>query len=445
MKVIGFIITLLFTVVGTGQENALTLEEAILRALDHNYQIQISGKDVDIAALRNSWGEAGRWPTVNFTLGGNFTFIDNTNNPAAFPPSALYSISVNPGLDFNWVLFNGMGIKFTKQNLEQLEEQSKGNAMVVIENTIHSVMMTYYSALTQQEKVRIMRNILNVSREKLDYYEKRQELGVGTSLDALQYKNQMLQDSTILLNYKITLDDLKRNLSILMGDENFNDYTLVGSLDIEIPEYNFDEIHAMAMSNNQRIKNQYVNIALQETVKGMNRSTLFPTISLNGGANFNTGYVNFITQDQQTNSYSPNYFVGLNIRYAIYNNGRNKRSVQVAKIQQDMAELQLSDIQLTVSNDLRTQYANYQNQMTLLAVSKENVKYARLVYEYGEKKYEASAISYFELNDFQNTYRNAMIQDLDNKYNLIQTYLDVFKSTGGMLQQYAPVPGSEKE
>jgi outer membrane protein len=426
------------TLFNLGSQDSLSLEEVILRTLNNNYQIQISKKNIEIADIRNKWGEAGRWPTVNFSLANNYNFIDNTNNPAAFPPgSRLFTVSLNPGIDFNWVLFSGMGIKMQKENLQQLENQSLGNSMVIVENTIQTVMLSYYTALLNQEKLKIMRKVVEFSSDKLEYYERREDLGLGGSLESLQFKNQYLNDSTILLNYKIAFENSIRNISILMGDTAFSSYYLSTPFNMEIPEYSIEELEQITMENNQNIKNQYINMALQDANIGMAKSQLYPTISLNGGANFNTGYINFITQDQTTNSFSPSYFAGINIRYAIYNNGRNKRGVQVAKVQREMEELNLNDIKLTVKNDLHTQYSNFANQKLLVNVSEDNLEYSKQVWELGKKKYESSTISYFELNDYQNNYRNTLLNHLDNKFSVMQTYLEIFRITGGILQQYS--------
>ena len=139
--------------------DSLSAKDAVLIALKNNYDIQVSNVQIDIAKKNNSWSEAGLYPTVGLNIGYNNTIQDNSNNPFTFTPGVILSRSLVPNLSLNLNLFSGFAVKISKQRLEKLEEQSKGNAMLVIESTILDVLKAYYSARVQYDRLDVLNKI----------------------------------------------------------------------------------------------------------------------------------------------------------------------------------------------------------------------------------------------------------------------------------------------
>jgi len=61
------------SVVANAEKKEITLSDAIKTALERNYQVKISKKNLEIAEINNSWGRAGRYPnvTASVTNGNN--------------------------------------------------------------------------------------------------------------------------------------------------------------------------------------------------------------------------------------------------------------------------------------------------------------------------------------------------------------------------------------
>ncbi len=98
------------------QENSLNISGALEKAFKNNYGIIISKSDIDIAEINNSWGTAGRYPTIGFDVlsSNSQELYDNTR-----------SNRVSGGIGLNWTIFNGFKVNITKDKLEKLEQISK--------------------------------------------------------------------------------------------------------------------------------------------------------------------------------------------------------------------------------------------------------------------------------------------------------------------------------
>jgi len=197
----------------------LSLQDAINLALERNYQILISNKQIDIADKNNKWSEAGLFPTVSLNATFNNVIQDNRDNPFTFTPGLILQQSFQPSINLNWNVFSGFFVLMNKQRLDYLEQQSRGNAMLIIENTVLEVIKVYYTAVLHKEKLKFLRELLSFSRERIAYFEVKQQYGSANSLELMQFKNQLLSDSMNVLLQEMSYDNARRNLSLLLNFE----------------------------------------------------------------------------------------------------------------------------------------------------------------------------------------------------------------------------------
>ncbi|HQU60015.1 MAG TPA: TolC family protein, partial [Saprospiraceae bacterium] len=110
-----------------GAQSPLSLSQAIETGLANNFQIQIAEMQRDIAANNDDWAVAGRYPSINLVVNSNNSYR-NQSNPAG-PLTKVNSISPSlaPGIEANWVLFDGYRVRYTKNLLEQQARLSEGN------------------------------------------------------------------------------------------------------------------------------------------------------------------------------------------------------------------------------------------------------------------------------------------------------------------------------
>jgi len=131
-------------------QDPLSLSLALEKALKNNYGIILSTGDTEIAAINNSWGTAGRIPTVGFDASSSNSYDLSGNT---------LTNRLSLGLGMNWVLFDGFRVSLTKEKLEELEKLSEGNLAVVVENTIENVILYYYNVLLQHERLKVLEKV----------------------------------------------------------------------------------------------------------------------------------------------------------------------------------------------------------------------------------------------------------------------------------------------
>lgn len=422
-------------------QETLSAKQAVAIALENNYKVRIAEKQIEIADMNNNWMEAGLFPTITFGASINNTIQDNTNNPFTFTPGIILSQGITPSLTANWNLFSGLSMFITKDRLELLEQQSNGNAMVVIETTVQDVLKAYYTAGLQKERMLLFTFLKEYSRKRMTYYELKEKYAKSSSLELLQYKNQYLTDSTNYLVQEISYQNAMRNLMLIMNNSADSVYTtfpeLSDKLEINFPLIDYNTALEEMKSNNQNLKNQYISLELQKTATNYQRTFLYPTLSFQAGITPSYNWIREIKDDLfDAQTQTLQYYGNFNLRYNLFNNWKAKRAYDVAKIQEQITELNTESMEQTLIITLRNVLELYKVRSKLVDISAENLSYATKAWELAQKRAELGTLTSIELATFQNNYQNTLIQHYENQFNKMDTFLEIYKLSGKMGMSY---------
>ncbi len=428
------IICIFLAVSTTKAQEPLSMSDAIQLCLKNNFDILIESKNIEAAQMNNKWSEAGMFPTFTFNLSNNYGINDNTDNPFTFQPGVSSNIGLTPSINMEWNLFSGLSVIRNKQRLVRLENQTRGNSLLVIENTIFNLIRAYYQAVLNQMKVGLMEDVLAFSREKSEYYKEKSKIGIANSIDVLQFESQMYTDSMNLAILRLNYRNAIRNMNMIMGVKIDSMYTLTDSLSKNLPEVGYQELSELMYSSNQNLKNQYINLELQQTNTKLQGSMLYPSLSFSASAAPNFGWFRSQSVDSALYTQSINYQFGFNLRYTIFNNWKNKRAFKVGKIQEEIAQLRIEDMELELDNNLRSQLDSYRQRKKLESLSFLNAEYSQKVWELGKEQFDRGVITSIDLTTLRNSYLNSLVNYFDNLYNLVDSYTELYKITGGIVR-----------
>lgn len=422
-------------------QDTLTLEQAIVAGLRNNYQIQIRQLESDITSNNNTWGKAGVYPTVRL----NAQSLNSSEEyPGSSVPGAPAVSEVNESqtfiaggsIDLNWVVFNGFRIRTTKAQLADLQLQSEGNAVIVIENTLQSIILAYHSALLQQKVLSVFEEVLKLSRDRYTYVQAKKQFGSAGTFDVLQAENNYLTDSATVLKQKINLRNSIRNLNLILSQSIETNYSLTSGL-IEVDQdFILSDLVQKLESNNKTLRNQYIyQEVLKKNVK-LNQSKLYPIISISAGIGQNrigSGYYDY-EGGSWSNQYS--YDANLILTWTLSDGGNIRRAIKNAQIEEEIGELQIEQMKLTLNNQLLSGYEDYSMKRELKKVAEQGLRSAKLNLEIGEDKFRSGAITSFNYRDIQIIYLNAAVELLQAKYNLVDIYTELLRLTGGIVSEY---------
>lgn len=419
----------LFTI-SVAAQDTLTLSGAIQKALENNYTIKISELNLEIAKNNNSWGTAGRYPVVT-TGFVNMNRTDNRLVPPNTDNNNFNTNNISPYIQANWVLFNGFAVNIRKAQLEDLEKISEGNAAIVVENTIQAIILAYTKVLLEKEKLDVMAEVLKLSSDRYQYTELRKELGNALTFDLLQAKTLFLADSSTFLLQQLNYENALKNLNLILGENNGTIYNLVDEFNVPEAEYNLADLLSVMLSSNKTLQNQYVNQnILKESIK-LKKSSLYPMLNLNTGADYSYAF-----DSDNSGDYSYDYYANFSLSYTLFNGGNIRSDIQNAKISEQLGQIQMEQMKHQLSIQLSNYFELYTIRKQLLNVAEESLKAATLNLEIAGQKFESGAINSFNYRDIQLYYLDAANSKLEAIYNLIDTNLELLRMTGAIITEY---------
>lgn len=412
-------------------QDQLKLEDAIKVGLAQNFDIVIANKNIEISSNNNTWGQAGRYPSIDINLQQGNNLSDQSNNPTAFIQQTIRSHSLQSSLNVNWTLFNGFKVIANKEKLATLQNQSEGNATLIIENTIQGIILSYYNSKLQLEKIALLNNVLKLSKDKYEYQKVKQSIGTAVTVDLLQFEAAYLTDSSSLVLQELAYKNSIRNLNLLMGVDVSRTWDLTSKLTTEMPLFDSKELVDKMNNNNQNLKNQLLNLELSKQDLKIAKANLYPVIGFNAGAqNTNSQYVlGPLTQTGTT----INYFGNFTLSYRLFDGGKIKRAIKNVTIQEEITNLNIEKTKLQLNQELQIQLENYNARTTLFSINKRAFEVSKKNLDIAHLKENNGLINSFNLRDIELAYLRSGVSLFDSMYSIIESKTNLTKLTGGII------------
>lgn len=427
MKSLLITITILFCTTAITAQNKLTLSEAINIGLENNYNLRISQKSVEISDANNSWGTAGRYPTIDISVSSINRFDSNDD-------ADITTNNIAPSAQLNWTLFNGFRIFNTKYQLEDQFELSKGFNAVAVENTIQSIVLAYFDVLLQKERLTVFEELESLSNDRFKRTEASKEIGGAVTYEVLQAKTAWLEDRSSLLSQKLNYDNSVRALNLLIGEKDDKVYTELDDFTTELNNYDFEDLLNKMLSSNKTLRNQYLNEIISEREIDIARGGMYPRLSLNAGYDFLNSNRK-ISGLPKTTAESYDYYGNLTLSLNLFDGLNTRRSLEIAKIQNEISKIETDEMTHSLTNILTQLFELYNIQKDLLEVAEENLAATKLNLQISEEKFKSGAINSFNFRDVQIIYLNASLQRLNSIYNLISTDTELARLTGSIISE----------
>jgi outer membrane protein len=446
-------------------QEKLSLADAVQIGLKNNFGVQIQQLNVESAKLNNNWGQAGLLPTVNLIASQNNSVVERKPaNPFAVAGRNVTN-NVLGQLDVQFTLFDGFAVKIAKQRLEQLESLSKGNAAFVMENTVQSIILSYYQAALEKERLRVLIKNRGFSKERYDYVKLKKSLGSAISFDVLQEQNNYLTDSSNVLRQEIIVKNATRTLNVLLNENITKSYEFTNPLEFTDEAYLYEDLHSKMVSSNTNLKNQFISQELFHNATRNAQANLSPSILLNIGANgsldqlnanFRTntgnqvenlvGYLDrnptqpvYLTvnetalapQTQTGNSYGA--YGNISLRYTLFNGGQLRRAVDNAQIQEKIAKLTTDQLKASLENSLLATYDLYNLRKQLVLIAQTKLGAAELNLSLANERYKNGALSAIDLRIVQENYQAAALEKFAAIFDGLSSRIDLVRLTGGLI------------
>ncbi len=402
----------------------LDLADAQKIALLNNPDYIAAFHSVNAAKMRYYQSFAGYSPTVALKAGVQGSINDvMSQNGNYLSAQTDYFHNANFGISANWMLFDGLsrefGVMAAKHNYSSavaLNENARRQLLL-------AVAQAYYDILLANENRRIALEDMSFQLKNLRETEIKHQYGAVPLSDVLNFQIQVNQADSNRLTAEYNYSTALYTLAALMG---YPEGTIPDT--IKFPEIRYeseslllgvDTYLDMALANRPDLKAYREQLKISEYQLYQTYSAFSPTIraygeyTLNANEDIYHGYSrsNPRRYDNQVFSY------GLSADWVLFNGLQRYNATREAQANLAIAEFSVAQAWLSVVNDVRTAYANYD-----LNIKQANLYFAirKLVFEQRDlvqAEYDAGQAEIVRLNEAQRNVVSAegtLVQALAN-------------------------------
>jgi outer membrane protein TolC len=436
---------------GGTNTHAMSLQDCLQEALQHNLDVQIQryNPQISLYNLRAAYG--GYDPTFNVSgvhnfnvfPGGGFNQFSTNPIPArtteadtfdsglkgtlpwglqynfsgniadttssANPESTSGQIGVSltqPLLKNFWIDNTRLGIRVARNRLKYSEQglrQQIITSATAVENA-------YYELIYAQENVKVQQEALQLAQTQLDQDNQRVQIGTVAERAGTieQDEAQVAQNRANLIAAQYTLVQDQNSLKILLADTNYpswhdTDIQPTATLAATPQAFDLQESWRKGMTGRPDLLQARLNVEQQGIQLKFYRNQLFPELDLTGTYGFNGASKEYSgTFDQFHEGNAPFYSYGAQMTVPLSNLGaRNQYKANKVTLQQII--LQLKQLEQNIMVQIDNAVKNAQSAYQSVQATRQARIYAEAALDAEQKKYAVGKSTTFTVLQLQNT------------------------------------------
>ncbi|QJD96428.1 TolC family protein [Mucilaginibacter robiniae] len=384
----------------------LSLQDAVAIALRNNYNIQLSQNNATIAKNNVTPGNARMLPTItgNYSLSNSvqsttqtradstITRINNANNTGS-----------NYGVNLNWTIFDGLNMFATYNVLKQRRELGDVRLRDTVQQTVANVMNAYYNLINQNEQIKALQGVIDISRTQLRYANDKFNVGSVSRLEVYNAQVALNTDTATLVSQIQQFKSGQIELNRLLVRDPQTDFSVSDTILVDNHIILADVINQAQVQNPTILSASILERIAQLNLRSI-RSTRYPQVSVTSGYSFNNSNTPAgFARVQRSNGLNYGLAASINI-FDGFNQWRRERN---AKLQIDNADLNYAQAKNNINAQINTLFSSYLSGIDLIKLGQLNVELTRKSLSISLEKYRLGTITPLEIREAQRNYLEA--------------------------------------
>jgi len=440
--------------ISASAQNTLTLEQCVEMAWVNNLQIKQAELSLESGESNLSRAKSDRMPNLNGFASHNYNWgqrIDPFTNQFANTRVQSNSFGLSSSVDLFSGFQNKQNIKAQQAALEAVLfdlEAQKNDVALAVSSSFLAVLLADELRLVAEKQLLITQQQLN----RISKLVEAGSINVGSKYDL---EAQLAQDEANAtqrdIDFNLNLLQLKQ-LLLLPANEELA-LTKPSSLELE-PDAKLEStatVYSFAETNMPEIKRAEKSLIQWESQYKSAQGGLYPSLSLSGSigsgySGLRTTPINVVQVGTQaigsTESgeavFVPTYdsdlqkvafgtqvsdnfnqYIGLSLNVPIFNRGVVSNSMQQARINQDIAELQLEGEKQVLLQKIENARAQALAARQLYIANQKLLASSEKAFEFATARFEAGALNTTEFNASKNNVVMASARTARSKYDFV--------------------------
>ncbi|PLW93269.1 MAG: hypothetical protein C0591_14990 [Marinilabiliales bacterium] len=411
-------ITLLFTMECASAQNTyqFSLQEAIDYAMENNYDVIYSEKNIEAAKQQMREATAFGLPQIN----GSIDYTDNIALPTSVIPGDFFGTpgqdteiqfgtkyNMNAGLFASQLLFSGkyiVGLQTAKIFMEKASIDFFKDKVAVRQQVANS----YYSVLSTEEALWVIDTTLAVTQELAEETRMTYDVGFAeeTDVDQLELLVADLEASKIYIKNQLGITHAF--LKFYLGLSDQDTVILKDNMENLIDLRKNSKIISRHFNYNENV--DYASLAKQKEIRWMQvkleKTNYMPTLAANINVMTNAQRDQWDFFDPGGIWYTSSAF-GVSLQIPIWSSGERDAKVKQAKIAFDQISVLEDQLITTLKLQFQTAQNEYINAFTVYKNKEKARKVAEKIFTTTSVKFTEGMASSLDILNTQNQFLSA--------------------------------------
>ena len=417
-------------------QQLISLEDALSLTLKENIIVKIKTNELDQIKNYEKVGVLGTLPRiiVNGSASGNkgtssLEFATDDFPSLEDAESESKSISGNVGINYN--LFNGLGSIYTYQKLKKQTDLKSTELSIQIEQVLLKTAKEYFDIAYLQENYNIIKELLDISKERYNRIKVQNEFGNASKLDLLSAEIDLNNDSINLMNIEFELQIAKNQLNQTLNRDLAYDFLVENKVEIN-RDLNYSDLNQETQKNNNNVLLGQYMLDISKKDKKINAVSILPRIEISAQYGYNQTESNTSIILDQTSVGLTGF---LNFSWDIFDGLAKNKITQNTRIQIESNKLELQSIKQEIQKEFNASFKQYENSINLIDIEKRNQSTSEKFFERAKEQFYQGQLS---RNDFRlaqidlSTSKNRLNQTL---YNAKIAELNLYRLSGKIIKE----------
>ncbi len=427
------ILTTILTVTGSvffGQEvYHFSLQEAIDYAMENNYDVIYSEKNIEAAEQQMREATAFGLPQLD----GSIDYNDNIAQPTSLIPGEFFGepgqdieiqfgtkYNMNAGLFASQLLFSGkyiVGLQTAKMFLEKKHVDFFKDKVAVRQQVADS----YFNVLSAEEAMWVIDTTLAVTKKLAHETRMTYEVGFVEDIDVDQLELLVadLEANKIYMNNQLGI--AHAFLKFYLGLSNQDSLVLTEDMESLIVKTQNSDIISRPFNYNENV--EYASMSKQKEISYMQlkleKTEYMPTLMANINLQTNAQRNQWDFFDTKGKWYASSVF-GVSLKMPIWSSGERSAKVKQAQIAYEQIEVMEEQLVTTLTLQYQTAINEYFNAYSVYENKDKARKVAEKIFTKTSIKFSEGMVSSLDILNTQNQYLNAEQEYITSATSLLK-------------------------
>ncbi|HPX46849.1 MAG TPA: TolC family protein, partial [Treponemataceae bacterium] len=426
-------------------KRVLTIDEAVTLALENNIQLASQAIDLRMKKADADFAWNVFIPSVQAT--GTLARTNNVSNPMASLMQVVNPLYTEPELteQDHWTAMGGLTVSLNLNAalIEGLRATRQGYEAGILtweqarQQTTQNVKKSFYGILVQEESLKLAREKLATSEERLRQTGINYRNGLVPELAYLQTQLAVETQKPAIQEAELNLAQQKSMFAFLLNLPAGTDIELSGEIHPTLVQHNADDLVKKHLGSRLDLALLSKNIALLQTQKRAQLLQLYtPSLALSQSFSPRISAIDdpWFNPDSWTDSSGA---FSLTLAWNLTNMlpfSQAARGIDDINDNRIKLELALTQSAYAAELEIRNLVRKLDKSRSSIQAMEMNVSIAEKAWKLSEAGYRAGTIEYLDLKDAENTLMQARLGVLAEKYTWLSTSFDLEAAVNSVLE-----------